>query len=74
MARLHADGDPDGCSESCRGPHYEDEASEVCPNCGGNGRACFYGCDRNGRPYELFEGSTGAEEYGFTAGQLSFRF
>lgn len=62
MKAIHDDGHPDHCSEFCNGPHYGDNAPEVCLTCGGNGRACFYGCIDRSRPFEEFEGSTGAEE------------
>lgn len=55
----HYDGDPAHCSEDCAGPHFEDEAPEVCPDCGGNGRACYPRCTdawEHPRPYEEGEG------------------
>jgi len=60
----HWEGSPD-CAEDCAGPHLDDDGpayAESCPSCGGNGRACRYGCiDRGGRRYDEFEGHTGGE-------------
>lgn len=62
---AHYEGSPDGCRENCPGPHIGDDikAPDVCPECGGNGRACKFGCQHTSRAYEPFEGRTGADEY-----------
>lgn len=59
---MHWEGDPNGCSENCTGPHFGDNAPEVCPECGGNGRICIDGCIDRVQRYEPWEGSTGAAE------------
>lgn len=66
---MHYEGDPEYCREACPGPHIGDDYAgpESCPQCGGNGRACSLmpgGCRElsTNRPFEEFEGSTGAEE------------
>ncbi len=67
---IHEDGHPDYCAADCNGPHFEDAASEVCPECGGSGKGCFYGCrERQQRGYDEFEGHTGAE-YAYEGGSL----
>jgi hypothetical protein len=43
---MHWEGDPDYCSEWCsrttpEGVHFDDEAPEVCEECGGNGLNCY---------------------------------
>ncbi len=62
---AHWEGSPD-CAEVCAGPHLDDalpEASECCEQCGGNGRACRFGCIEARRSRsEPWEGSTGLEE------------
>lgn len=57
---MHYDGDPDGCSATCTGPHLDDAPTgHVCGRCGG---ACYPVCLHQARPYEPWEGRTGADE------------
>ena len=63
-SREHDEGDPYACREHCPGPHIGDgtDIPECCPDCGGNGRACWPSCNHSVRRYEPFEGRTGAQE------------
>lgn len=60
---MHYDGDPNGCSEDCQGPHLDDlpaGAPEVCADCGGNAKRCYPVCRerQTNRPFEPWEGLT----------------
>lgn len=64
---MHFDGDPDGCSEDCRGPHLDDAPAgrDCCAGCGGNARACYPRCRERelNRPFESWEGLTGDQDF-----------